>query len=589
MYGPRIVRANRETFLSPYIPPKDVRILNALPTPSTSVDIVETNPVFASRPSFSEPSHHYADEGLSIADYLQLLRRWKWLALGVFSVIVLASILWTLNQPKLYKSEASIIIRTESSVQLFPLSSNERITRIMSAESDFLQSTSFEDSAQTQAGNNDPVDIEVGDLSARITPSLITFVATSSSPERAAETAESWAETYIGLRHQADVSETEKSITTLENSAKTLEAERQRILSPLDTLSEQLSETEDPDTITRLSTERITLLQQLAPQLRPVEAQLSEINTELAEQRLLSEFLEDPNVSARVNRFAEVPASPTSPSIPQNLALGVVAGALVAVAAVLGAASFDDKVRSADDIEETIGVGPLAILPTNDRGSNPIALVEGSPAAEAYQRLISSIDFARSAGANNKVLLVTSPEKGEGKSTTSARLALALANEGRYVIVVGGDLRRPSLSSLYRTASGPGLSDYLTGNATLDSCLHSIQPTLAILPAGTNRGQRNPAEILRSHDLLVTIDKLRDHCDHIIIDAPPVLPVVDALELAESADGIILCAFGKKTRKRALEDTHRRLIESNAPRILGFVLSGTNEANYNYNYKADFH
>ncbi len=502
-------------------------------------------------------------------------------------MIVLASMLWTFNQPKLYTSQASIIIRTESSIQLFPLSSNERLTRIMSAESDFLQSTGFEDAARDQAGNSDPVDIEVGDVTASVSPSLITFTATSSSPEQAATTAESWADTYIGLRHEGDVSETQKSITTLDASTETLESERSRILSPLEPLNEQLKEATDPDTVSRLTTERIALMQQLAPQLQPIEAQLNEINGELAEQKLLAEFLEDPNVSAKVNRLAEVPARPSSPSIPQNLALGIVAGALVAVASVLAAASFDDKVRSADDIEESIGLGPLAVLPTHERITSPISLTEGSPTAEAYQRLISSIDFSRSVGASNQVLLITSPEKGEGKSTTSARLALALANEGRYVIVVGGDLRRPRLSSFYHAPKGPGLSDYLSGDVSLDNCLHPIQPTLAILPAGTNRGQRNPAEILRSDNLVITVDKLRDHCDHIIIDAPPVLPVVDALELAESADGIILCAYEKKTRKRSLEETHRRLIESNAPRILGFVLSGNNETTYNYNYTAE--
>jgi len=161
---------------------------------------------------------------------------------------------------------------------------------------------------------------------------------------------------------------------------------------------------------------------------------------------------------------------------------------------------------------------------------------------------------------------------------------LALANEGRYVIVVGGDLRRPALSALYRAPASPGLADYMTGNVALEKCLHSINPTLAILPAGTNRSQRNPAEILRSHELLVTIDKLRDHCDHIIIDAPPLLPVVDALELAETADGVILCAYARETRKRSLEEAHRRLLESNAPHILGFVLSGASETvSYSYN------
>ena len=447
----------------------------------------------------------------------------------------------------------------------------------MAAESDFLQSTVFEEAAEERAGNNDSVKISVGDIEARISPSLIRFTATSASPDQAAETAQTWADTYIELRHEADVSENVKSVETLETTAAALEAERTRVLAPLEPLDSQLEETENPDVIGRLSSERLALLQTLSPQLQPIDAQLTEINAELADQRLVQEFLEDPNASARVNRLAIAPTKPSSPSIPQNIALGIVAGALLSAGAVLAAASFDDKVRTADEVEEALGLGPLTTVPNSRNNERPITLPEGTPTAESFQRLISSVDFTTAAGHSNKVLLVTSPEKSEGKSTTSALLALALANEGRYVIVVGGDLRRPALSQLFRAPTGPGLSDYLAEDIPLEQCLHGIRPTLAIFPSGTKRSKRNPAELLRSKDLLVTIDKLRDHCDHIIIDAPPVLPVVDALELAEVTDGVILCAYARQTRKRALQEAQRRLLEANSPPTLGFVLTGVSE------------
>ena len=517
------------------------------------------------------------DDELSLADYVRLLRRWWWLALLTMLTVVGAVVAITMLQTPMFTSSSTVLIRTSSSSQLFPLGGSEVVGRTMAAEGDFLTSTEYLEAAATRAGNDDSVTIDVGDVAARVEPSVIRFTASSPSADQAAITAQAWAESYIDSRHEIDLADVKATISTLEATRDALDNERKRVSSPIDRLDGQIEAARDEQTISDLSAQRVALLQTLNAQLQPIDTQLATVNTELAKQALMADFLADPEVSARVNTVAETPSGPSSPRPIRNLALASVVGAILAVAAVVGIASFDDRLRTTDDVEAAAGMGNLAAVPfTRTKKKAALDLPSGSLIEESFQRIVSAIDFAGAAGQQQKVLLVTSPQPGEGKTSTAARLAMALAEESRKVLVVGGDLRRPTLSVALGADSGPGLADYLSNKASLDQCLHRVEwrRHLVIMPAGRLHDDRNPAEVLRSQDLAALIAKLRDYCDHIIIDGPPLLPVVDALELAAASDAVVLSLFARKSRGRAVQRAVRLLDEAGSSPVLGYVLNG---------------
>ena len=529
------------------------------------------------------------DDELSLADYARLLRRWWWLAVATLVTTVVFVALVTAVQNPRYTSSATVLIRTQSSAQLFPLGGSDVVGRTMAAEADFLASTRYLTEATVAAGNDDEVAIDVGEIEARIEPSIITFTASSPTPQRAAATAGAWAEAYIDLRHEIDLADTQARISTVTATQQALAGERERVALPIAQLDDQIDDAVDTETMANLSAQRVALLQTLNAQLQPIDTQLAKVNTDLADLELKAEFLVNPEVSARVNAEAEISESPASPKPLRNLALGFVVGSILAVAAVVAVASFDDRLRSTDDVEETTGLGSLAVVPFTRSKRLPIELPAGSVIEESFQRIVSALDFATAAGREHQVLLVTSPQPGEAKSSTTARLAIALAAQGRNVLVIGGDLRRPTLSAMLGAPDDPGLGDYLSSSdLNLNQCLHRVEGRrhLVIMPAGQIQDGRNPAEALRSHELAIVIDKLREYCDHILIDGPPLLPVVDALELAAVSDAVVLSLYASRSRRRALERALRLLDDAGPSPVLGYVLSGVQrgEESYGGNY-----
>jgi len=532
------------------------------------------------------PRHRDAqDDELSLADYARLLRRWWWLATAVLVATVVAVAAVTFTRSPVYASEATVLIRTDASAQLFPLGTAEVAGRQMAAEADFLASTRFLTEAEVAAGNDDEVTVDTGDLDGRVAPSVITFRALSSTPERAARTAEAWATTYIELRHEIDRADLDAHIASLQATQQALTAERARVEKPLADLKDQIDAADDPSAKADLNAAQVELLQTLNPVLQPIDTELATVNTELAEQRLRAELLANPEVSARINAEAEPERTPVSPRPLRNLALALVIGSILAVGAVVAVASFDDRLRSTDDVEEGTGLGHLAVVPYNRNKRTPIELAPGSMVEEAFQRLVSSIDFAAAAGQPHQVLLITSPQPGEAKSSTAARLAVALAAQGRNVVVIGGDLRCPTLSSLLGSAEAPGLGDYLSDpQVGLQECLHRVEGRghLVAMPAGRIRDRRGPAEVLRSAEVAAVIDRLREHCDHILVDGPPLLPVVDALELAKVSDAVVISLYAGRSRRRALDRALRLLDDAGAAPVLGYVLSGVQRAEERY-------
>jgi non-specific protein-tyrosine kinase len=194
-----------------------------------------------------------------------------------------------------------------------------------------------------------------------------------------------------------------------------------------------------------------------------------------------------------------------------------------------------------------------------------------SPISEAYRTLRTNLDFA-SLDEALETLVVTSAGVGEGKSTTLANLAAVSAETGRKVILVEGDLRRPSLHQIFGLANDVGLTSVMMDDSAQAS--PPVQGTgiegLSVLTSGPL--PPNPAELLGSRRMDEVIAALRDMADQVFFDTPPIVAVTDAAVLATKVDGVLLVISAGKTRREYARSAVQRLEQINA-RLVGTVLT----------------
>lgn len=199
------------------------------------------------------------------------------------------------------------------------------------------------------------------------------------------------------------------------------------------------------------------------------------------------------------------------------------------------------------------------------------AIAPHSAVAEQYRAIRARITHEE--GASLRTVMVTSPGNGEGKSITAANLGLAMAQEfQRQVVLVDADLRSPSVASLFGLENGPGLSDVLAGEATLEEALVYLPDfRLTVLPAGA--APQFPTELLGSAAMRRAMDTLRARFDRVLLDLPAVMPLADAGTVAPLADGVVMVVRAGVTQRPALDQA---LASLEGTRVLGVVLNQAN-------------
>jgi capsular exopolysaccharide synthesis family protein len=253
---------------------------------------------------------------------------------------------------------------------------------------------------------------------------------------------------------------------------------------------------------------------------------------------------------------ASLPSSPVSPNTTRNIGLGFVAGLLLGAGYAVLRSQLDRKLRRAEDVERQFGVTVAAVIPTSPamvrRKGGLVPLVVGRKvkdpvhAAEAFLKLRTNLQFM---DIDNppRVIVVTSPMPGDGKSTIAANLAAALSMSDRQVVLIDGDLRRPVVAESFGLVEGAGLTDVLIGRVGFADVAQQVSslPNLTVLAAGGT--PPNPSELLGSKAMRRLLDWLADSGHTVIIDAPPLLPVTDGAVLTASADGALVVVTAGQT------------------------------------------
>lgn len=210
-----------------------------------------------------------------------------------------------------------------------------------------------------------------------------------------------------------------------------------------------------------------------------------------------------------------------------------------------------------------------------------------SAAAEAFRTLRTNLQFS-SLDHPSRTLLITSSGPGEGKTTVAANLGVAFAQAGKTVIVVGADMRKPTLHTVFGLDNRVGLSNVLTGHVKLENALRKTrQHGLLILPSGPI--PPNPAELLGTQRMRDLIQELTHYADMVIFDAPPVLAVTDAGVLAQMVDGTLFVVSLGTTPREMAQSAVEQLQQVGA-RVLGAVANRLeNGTGYYYYYYASYY
>ncbi|MBL8153463.1 MAG: polysaccharide biosynthesis tyrosine autokinase [Anaerolineae bacterium] len=260
-----------------------------------------------------------------------------------------------------------------------------------------------------------------------------------------------------------------------------------------------------------------------------------------------------------------------------SVALAAAAGLLLAVGTIVLIAFLDDRLQWQENIDEIVGVkvlGPLGMVPTNKLPLY-VSTYSDSIESEVLRQLRSKIVLA-AGGAMPGVLTVTSYDSGDGKSVTSANLALATAESGLRTLLIDGDMRKGNLHEFFRLPNVMGLSDILAGRDDIHlllsrALLDSGHENLTILTCG--RATTDPTALLSRPRFSAVMDTLKSQFDAIVIDSVPTIGGTDSAFLADRSDGLLIVLHGQRTTLRGLKRTLLSLRQGHDVTIYGLVFN----------------
>ncbi len=281
----------------------------------------------------------------------------------------------------------------------------------------------------------------------------------------------------------------------------------------------------------------------------------------------------------------ELPTEPSSPRILVNAALAAFVGLALGVGLAFLRERLDDRLRGREALEEAAGAPVLAVVPKvpgwrkRSRAELPAAKAPKGAVAEAYRTIRTNLLFMAKDG-ELKALALTSPAAGEGKTTTTANLAVSLAQAGKRVIVVSADLRKPRLHRFFGLPNDVGLSTVLARQSGMrETIQRPLIENLRVMASGPVPS--NPGELLTSNDMDALLEQLKGVADFVIVDTPPVLAVSDVLTLAPRMDGVLIVADAQSSHRGAIAHLRDQL-EQVGGNVIGAVLNNFDPSSAKY-------
>ncbi|MEW6554187.1 MAG: polysaccharide biosynthesis tyrosine autokinase [Actinomycetota bacterium] len=286
------------------------------------------------------------------------------------------------------------------------------------------------------------------------------------------------------------------------------------------------------------------------------------------------------------------PGVKVSPRTTRNVVLAIFLGLILGVGMAFLVDYLDDTLKTREDFERYYGssiIGEIArATPSGEEEREVIYFTRpDSPAAEGFRNLRTNVQFLNLDG-GTRLLMVTSSSPEEGKTSVAVNLGAALSEMGKRVLVVEADLRRPVIGKFLVEKSEKGLTDMIMGTTSLEEVIVDTgNVNLHVLMSGPR--PPNPAELVSSQAMQDLLQRLRDEFDYVIVDAPPVLAVSDAIAMAPMMDGVLVVA----SHTIATRDGARHTVEMLGrveTRILGVVINNVEMAGrYGYGYRYGYY
>ncbi len=321
-----------------------------------------------------------------------------------------------------------------------------------------------------------------------------------------------------------------------------------------------------------------------------------EVQTNKRMYELLLARLKEIDVSSTLNvnnisiiDRAEVPERPVKPRLLLNMVLAVMVGLVMGTGLGFFVDYLDTTIKSPQDVKETLQSYFLGGIPEIEEKEDVkkdriVHLEPKSPISEAYRDIRTEILFLTLKDKNSKTILVTSAEPQAGKTTTTTNTGIAFAQNGNKVLVVDSDLRKPQLHKAFGVDRDHGLTDYLRGDADLDSIIKSTGiENLQVITAGKTLS--NPAESINSERMREFISDVKQKFDLVLFDSPPIISVTDAIILANMVDASMQVVRSGKAHVPVTLRAKEKLTSAKA-NVLGIILNDINtfQGDYYYHY-----
>jgi polysaccharide biosynthesis transport protein len=490
-----------------------------------------------------------------LREHLNVLQRGKWWIAAITVVTTATAMFFSFRETPVYQATTRVLVKpTAASSQVVqPPDVN------LATEREVVASEQVAQLARTTLGvQTTPAELLEG-LDVHVVPDseILNITYSSTDPDFARAAADAFANGYIEYQREEILDDVIAAQRSLEERIQALESNLTSVTNEL----EDARGDGDDRLATALETERATLVTRIGI---------------LTEQ--MRDLRPDPSLleAGQIIQRAATPQKPVSPNHLRNGIFAAFLGLLAGVGAVFLRDRLDERLRDRAAFEAVLGAPVLGAIPRFPRLPRkqpklmPVAR-PSSVAAEAYRTLRTTIQFA--AGQDGgKSLLITSATPGEGKSITTANLAVTLAQAGQRVVVVSADLRRPAIDDYFSERSDSGLSTFLAGRLADPWELVRKTRVPNVRLVGSGPIPFNPAELLQSPHLARLVRSLEEESDIVLFDSPPTLGLADSPTLAAVVPRVVLVVDPRRATATSLVNA-RTLLEHVGARVIGAVVN----------------
>jgi succinoglycan biosynthesis transport protein ExoP len=516
---------------------------------------------------------------MELRQYWNLLRKWIWLVVLGTVLAGGTSFIVSRNMTPVYQASTSLLVTPGSTQSLDNYTSLITSERLAQTYAQLLQSAPVLEKTFERLGTVAPQNAGFSIAAEPVqNTQLISLRVTGTNPDRITEAANTLVTVFIEWQNQVQRSRYAESKANLTAEMERVQGNIQEIEASLQALKAQ-GDSADPNELSRL------------------QGQLAQYNNSYSV--LLNSFsnigLAEANTGDTITVVSPAvrPMAPIRPRVMQNTLLAAVVGGMLAVGVAFLVEYLDDTVKDPNDlaVADLNTIAAVQQVSLNGQGTAALFTIQQpkSLVSESYRTLRTNLQFS-SPDKPLRTVVVTSALATEGKTTTAANLAVVMAQAGKQVVLLDGDLRRPALHKVFGLANRAGLTTALVEDSPeLSEYLQGTDvENLRVLTTGPI--PPNPQELLGSQRMRELLQRLQEEADVVVVDTPPTLVVADANVLASLTDGVLMVVNAGHTRRAAIQQAADGLRQAGA-HLLGGVLNRVDTRggrNYYYYYYHDY-